>query len=60
MKLKKKEKKKTMLEVAHEIAKDLHEVDVIDATRMQEFDALCSPVKNSSSEKARSACTKKT
>ncbi len=43
MKTKKKEKKQTMLEVAHEMAKGLHEANVIDATTMREFDTLCLP-----------------
>ncbi len=30
-----------MLEVAHEMAKGLYEANVIDATTMREFDALC-------------------
>lgn len=32
-----------MLEVAHEIANDLYEADVIDAVTMREYDALCIP-----------------
>ena len=43
MKPKKKEKKQTMLEVAHEMAKGLHKADIIDATTMREFDTLCLP-----------------
>lgn len=35
--------KKTLLEVAHEIASDLHEVEAIDAKTMREFDAKCLP-----------------
>ena len=39
--------KKTLLEVAHDIATDLHEVNAIDAQTMHEFDAKCLPsVKN--------------
>jgi putative transcriptional regulator len=37
----KKVKQPTMLEVAHEMAKDLYEINVIDATTMREFDVLC-------------------
>ena len=47
MKQKNKEKAQTMLEVAHEIAKDLYDFDIIDATKMQKFDVLCSPIKRS-------------
>lgn len=43
MKPKKKTKKQTMLEVAHEMAKGLHEANVIDETTMREFDTLCLP-----------------
>jgi putative transcriptional regulator len=43
MKIKKKAKKQTMLEVAHEMAKGLYEANVIDATTMREFDAMCLP-----------------
>lgn len=43
MKSSKKTKKHTMLEVAHEMAKRLHEVNIIDTTTMREFDALCLP-----------------
>jgi putative transcriptional regulator len=35
--------KKTLLEVAHAIASDLHEVDAIDVQTMHEFDARCLP-----------------
>ncbi len=35
--------KKTLLEVAHDVAKDLHAVDAIDAQTMHEFDASCLP-----------------
>jgi len=35
--------KKTLLEVAHDIARDLHEVGAIDAKTMREFDAKCLP-----------------
>lgn len=46
MKTAKKEKQPTMLEVAHDMAKGLYEANVIDATTMREFDALClAPVK---------------
>lgn len=42
----KKQKKASLLGVAHEIAKGLYEADIIDLTTMREFDALCiSPVK---------------
>jgi putative transcriptional regulator len=38
--------KKTLLEVAHDIAKDLHEAGAIDTQTMQEFDAKClAPIK---------------
>lgn len=37
----KKKKKQTLLEVAHDMAKGLYEVDAIDATTMREFDVLC-------------------
>lgn len=43
MKLRKKTKKQTMLEVAHEMAKGLYEAHVIDATTMREFDTMCLP-----------------
>ncbi len=39
----KKAKKQTPLEVAHEMAKGLYEANVINATTMREFDALCLP-----------------
>lgn len=46
MKTAKKVKQPTMLEVAHDMAKGLYEANVIDATTMREFDALClAPVK---------------
>ena len=35
--------KKTLLEVAHDIATDLYEVGAIDAQTMHEFDAKCLP-----------------
>lgn len=35
--------KKTLLEVAHTIAKDLYEAGAIDAQTMHEFDAKCLP-----------------
>ena len=38
-----KTKKHSMLEVAHEMAKGLYEANVINATTMREFDALCLP-----------------
>ena|SRR3989338_9421233 len=39
--------KKKLLDVAHEIATDLHAVNAIDAQTMLEFDAKClPPVKN--------------
>lgn len=43
MKSKKKAKKLTMLEVAHQAAKDLYAANIMDATTMREFDALCLP-----------------
>lgn len=43
MKISKKVKHPTMLEVAHEMAKGLYEANVIDATTMREFDTLCLP-----------------
>lgn len=44
----------TMLEVAHEMAKDLYEINVIDAATMREFDALClEPVKDDPPKKTR-------
>ena len=43
MKKIKKTKKSNLLKTAHEIAKGLYEADVIDATTMREFDALCLP-----------------
>jgi len=43
MKMLKKRKHPTMLEVAHEMAKGLYEANVIDATTMREFDTLCLP-----------------
>lgn len=41
--MKKSIKKKTPLEVAHAMATGLYEANVIDATTMREFDALCLP-----------------
>ncbi len=35
--------KKTLLDVAHDIAKDLHEAGAIDTQTMSEFDAKCLP-----------------
>ena len=43
MNQKKKGKKQTMLEVAHDMAKGLHKANVIDETTMREFDTLCLP-----------------
>lgn len=43
MKKNSKLKKLTLLETAHEIAKDLHSAGIIDGTTMREFDALCLP-----------------
>ena len=43
MKKQKKEIKLTKLETAHEIAKDLFRVNIIDAKTMREFDARCLP-----------------
>lgn len=41
-----KAKNPTMLEVGHEMAKGLYEANIIDATTMREFDALClAPIK---------------
>jgi putative transcriptional regulator len=34
---------KTILEVIHEMAKDLHKIGGIDAVTMREYDALCLP-----------------
>jgi putative transcriptional regulator len=34
---------KSLLEVAHEIANDLYEADVINVVTMREYDALCLP-----------------
>jgi putative transcriptional regulator len=36
-------KKPSMLEVAHQMAKGLYQANVINATTMREFDALCLP-----------------
>ncbi len=48
----KKVKQPTILEVAHEMAKDLFEVSIIDADTMREFDTLCfTPMKNDPSQK---------
>src|SRR5579862_438647 len=50
----KKTRRPTMLEAAHEMAKDLYEINVIDAATMREFDALClEPVKNAQLQKTR-------
>ena len=38
-----KTKKPSVLEVAHEMAKGLYEANIINATTMREFDALCLP-----------------
>ncbi len=35
--------KKSILEVVHDSAKGLYDVNVIDATTMHEFDAMCLP-----------------
>lgn len=35
--------KKSILDVVHDSAKGLYDVDVIDATTMHEFDVLCLP-----------------
>lgn len=43
MKKIKKEKKQSMLEVAHEMAKGLYDAKVIDAYTMREFDTFCLP-----------------
>lgn len=43
MKIRKKIKKQTLLEVAHDMAKGLHAINAIDATTMREFDVLCLP-----------------
>jgi putative transcriptional regulator len=43
MKPRKKSKKQTLLEVAHEMAKGLYEINIIDTVTMREFDALCLP-----------------
>ena len=48
----KKVKHPTMLEVAHEMAKDLFKANVIDAATMREFDVLCfTPLKDEPSQK---------
>jgi len=45
-------KKLAPLEVAHQMAKGLHEANIIDSTTMREFDALClPPVKDFSATK---------
>jgi putative transcriptional regulator len=41
--LRKKPKKMTLLEVAHEMARGLHELNLINAKTMREYDALCLP-----------------
>ena len=43
LKTTKKPKKASLLDVAHEIASGLYEAEIIDATTMREFDALCIP-----------------
>lgn len=43
MKNRKKAKKQTLLEVAHEMSKGLYEANIIDATTMRDFDTLCVP-----------------
>lgn len=35
--------KKTLLEVAHEMATGLYEAGVIDADKMREYESLCTP-----------------
>jgi len=35
--------KKTLLEVAHEMATGLYEAGVIDADKMREYESLCAP-----------------
>ncbi len=35
--------RKSILETVHETVKSLHEIGVMDATTMREFDALCLP-----------------
>ncbi|CAN5274114.1 DNA-binding transcriptional regulator [soil metagenome] len=43
--------KKTLLEVAHDIATDLYQAGAMDAQTMHEFDALClPPVQNYAAE----------
>lgn len=42
-KILKKVRKSNLLEVAHDMAKGLYEAEIIDATTMREFDALCLP-----------------
>ena len=50
MKIQKSKSKKTLLEVAHEMAKGLHTAGIIDKSTMREFDVLClSPVEELSS-----------
>jgi putative transcriptional regulator len=49
--MKSQKSKKTLLEVAHEMAKGLHTAGIIDRTTMREFDVLClSSVKEFSSK----------
>ena len=47
MATRKKAKKMSMLEVAHEMAEGLYDAGIMDATTMREFEALClQPVKD--------------
>src|ERR1700722_95307 len=49
--MKSQKSKKTLLEVAHEMAEGLHAAGIIDKTTMREFDVLClSPVKEFSAK----------
>lgn len=53
--IKKKFKRKTMLEAAHEMAQGLHRAGVIDAKTMREFDITClPPVRNLSPKEIKS------
>lgn len=53
--MKTKSVKKSMLEVAHEMAQGLYDANVIDATTMREFDVLClPPVKELSAKQIKS------
>lgn len=50
---------KSILEVVHESAKDLHDAGVMDAVTMREFESLCiPPVKQYSAEQIRQIRTR--